>query len=102
MPYKEVQLVGKPGGFHPSVKIMEEAKSYHRLNEKLDFFLLCDSPSTGRVLAENLSLHPEFVLRKWQLAIECRGLDISSITSPVDRPLFKLFVSTFPTAGQGK
>ncbi len=103
MPYEDVQLVGKPGSIHQSIKIMEEATPYHRLNEKLDFFLLCDSPSTAKVLAENLRRYPDFVVRKWQLALECRGLALDPPNNDdkvvIKRPLFKLLVSTFPTVG---
>ncbi len=106
MPYEDVQLVGKPGSIHHSIKFMEEATSYHRLNEKLDFFLVCDSSSTAKVLADNLRRYPEFVVRKWQLALECRGLSLnSSVTdgkaSPMKRPIFKIDVSTFPIDYQG-
>jgi len=101
MPYDEVQLVYKPGSIHPSIKIMEEATPYHRLNEKLDFFLLCDSPSTAKGLAENLRNFPEFVVRKWQLALECRGLALDPLITDCEaiqkeRPIFKLFVSSLP------
>jgi len=74
LPYETVQLVGKPGSFHPSIKIMDEPKSYHRLNHKLNFFLLCDSAVTAGSLAENLRHFPEFVMNKWHLSLECRGL----------------------------
>ena len=101
MPYEDVQLVGKPGSFHQSVKIMEEASPYHRLNEKLDFFLLCDSPATAKGLANNLRHYPEFVVRKWQLALECRGLalkpSVTAVKAVINRPVFKLSVSTLPS-----
>ena len=72
MPFDEVQLVNKPESIHSSIKIMEEAIPYHRLNEQLEFFMLCDSPARAKALAENLRLYPAFVVRKWQLALECR------------------------------
>jgi len=106
MPYENVRLVGKPESIHPSVTIMEEATSYRRQNEKLNFFVLCDSPTTSEILAENLRSCPEFVVRKWQLEIECRGMALnSSVTddtpSAMMRPLCKFIVSTVPVVGQG-
>lgn len=106
VPYEDIQLVGKPGSIHPSIKIMEDVISYHRQNEKLEFFLLCDSSVTAQNLADNLRKSPSFLVRKWQLALECRGLALNpSLTdgkaSPINRPFFKLFVSTLPTV-QGK
>jgi len=105
MPYEDVQLVSKPGSIHQSVQIMEDIISYHRQNERLEFFLLCDSPSTAQNLADNLCKCPAFLVRKWQLALECRGLLLnSSVTdgkaSSINRPIFKLIVSTYPTVGQ--
>ncbi len=101
LPYKDVQLVGKLENIHQSIKIMEDSIPYHRLNEKLDFFFLCDSPSTAKILADNLRSYPEFVVRKWHLALECLGLALDSSIRNNERPLFKLVVSTFSTVGQG-
>lgn len=106
MPYEYVQLVGKPGSIHHSIKVMDEATSYHRLNEKLEFFLVCESPSTANVLADNLRRYPEFVVRKWQLALECRGLslnlsEVEGNASPIKRPFYKLDVSTFSVVDEG-
>ena len=105
MPYEDVQLVCNPGSIHHSIKIMEEAIPYNRMNEKLDFFLLCDSPSTAKRLSENLRHYPEFVVRKWQLALECRGLVLNPVgktddkSSIMDRPSSKFVVSILPTVG---
>lgn len=101
MPYEDVQLVGKLENIQQSIKIMEDSTPYHRLNESLDFFFLCDSPSTAKILADNLRSYPNFVLRKWHLALECRGMTLDSPITNYERPLFKLVVSTFPTAYQG-
>lgn len=100
MPYESVRLVGKR--IHESIQIMEEATSYRRLNEKLNFFLLCDSPSTAKVLAENLRSYPEFVTRKWQLELECSGLAFSPSMTDNKRSLFNFIVSTFSVDGKGK
>lgn len=84
MPYENVQLVGKEDSFHPSIKIMEGLKPYHaRFNQKLNFFLLCDSAVTANSLAENLTQYPEFVINKWQLSLECRGLILNPLTEAV-------------------
>jgi len=96
MPYEEVQLVGKPESIHQSIKIMEEAVPYYRLNEKLGFFLLCDSPSIAVTLADNLRHYPEFVVRKWQLNLECRGLALDSSMNDNKSSSFKFVVSTLP------
>jgi len=58
MPYEDARLVGNPNGIHSSIKIVEEATPYHRLNEKLTFFLFCDTPTTAKGLAENLRSFP--------------------------------------------
>ena len=101
MPFDEVQLVNKPESIHSSIKIMEEAIPYHRLNEQLEFFMLCDSPARAQTLADNLRLYPAFVVRKWQLALECRGLGLNSSNTGDKRLSFKFIVSTFPATGQG-
>jgi len=94
MPYEEVQLVYKLGSFDQSVKLVEEPTNYQRLTESLDFYLLCDSPSTAEKLAENLKEYPEFVLKKWDLALECRGLTV--LSNPLEIPVFKFNVSVLP------
>jgi hypothetical protein len=76
LPFEEVQLVCKPGSITQSIKLMDKPKSYHRLNETLDFFLECDSLSTAYILAEKLRSIPLFLLEKWELALECRGLTL--------------------------
>ena len=101
IPFDEVQLVNKPGSIHPSLKIMEEAIPYRRLNEQLEFFMLCDSPARAQTLADNLRLYPAFVVRKWQLALECRGLDFKSSNTEDKRSSFKFMVSTYPASGNG-
>jgi len=98
MPYEEVQLVYKPESIHQSIEIMEEAIPYQRMNGKLDFFLLCDSPSTAETLADNLRHYPEFVVRKWQLNLECRGLALDSSMTDNKSSSFKFVVSTLPAS----
>lgn len=96
MPYENVRLVVQPGSIHKSVKIMEETTPYRRLNEKLNFFLLCDSPATANALAENLRTFPEFVIIKWQLELECRGLVLNPTVMTDDRtPTKNRFSSKF-------
>ncbi len=106
MPYEDVQLVGKPGSIHQSIQIMEDVIPYDRQNKRLEFFLLCDSPSTAQNLADNLRKCPSFLVRKWQLALECRGLALNPLVaddkpSSIVRPVFKLVVSTPSITGHG-
>jgi len=105
MPYDSVQLVAKSGSIHPSIKIMGEAIPYQRLNEKLEFFFLCDSSSSAKDLADSLHDSPDYLVRKWQLALECRGLalnpSVSDDETSTDNPPFVklIIVSTFPAVG---
>jgi len=98
MPYEDIRLVGQRGSIHKSIKIMEEAFPYNRLNEKLDFFLLCDSPSTAKSLAENLRHYPEIIVRKWRLALECSEPALNTFmndynkTHQMKRPLSRLLL----------
>ena len=101
LPCEDVQLVGKLENIHQSIKIMEDSIPYHRLNEKLDFFFLCDSPSTAKILADKLRSYPEFVVRKWHQASAVDWLLIHQLIRNNERPLFKLVVSTFSTVDQG-
>ena len=76
-----------------SIKMMDQPTPYYpRMNESLDFYLLCDSTSSAKDLAENFRRYPEFVLKKFQLALECRGL----------RQMFKFNVSTLPPISQSQ
>jgi len=101
MPYKTVNLVGEAGRMQQSFKILEEATSYHRQNEKLDFFLLCDSSSTAQFIGYRLRHFPEMFVRECKLALECRGLSMNQSmineASDTEHPLFKLYVSTVQT-----
>ncbi len=105
MPFDSVQLIAKLGSIHQSVKVMGEAISYKRLNEKLDFFFLCDSPSTAEDLADNLLDSPDYLVRKWQLSLECRGLALNPSVSedktstndrPYSNPVFFPFCCSYP------
>ena len=102
MPYEEVQLVFKADSFLPSIKLMDQPTTYLRSRENLDFYLLCDTPSTSNVLAEDFSRNPSFTLNTWQLALECRGLALGNGTesegmaSLNERPTFTFYV-TVPT-----
>ena len=108
MPYEDIRLVGQRGSIHKSIKIMEEAIPYNRLNEKLDFFLLCDSPSTATSLAENLRHYPELIVRKWKLALECSEPALNTFmnddkTRQMKRPLSRLLlVSTSTTTSESR
>lgn len=74
MPYEEVQLVFKAGSIHSSFQVTNEPISYLRSRENLDFYFLCDLNSTAKSLAENFRRNPEFMLKSWQMKLECRGL----------------------------
>ena len=99
LPFERVQLVCKSGSFTQSIKFMDKPKSYHRLNETFDFFFECDSLSTAYILAEKLRSIPLFLLEKWELALECRGLTLprnepSAILQ--NSPIFKFSLSAEP------
>jgi len=79
LPYKEVQLVVKPGSLDKSnIRLPDEATSYRRLDESLDFFFLCDLPTVAEALADNLKRNPDVIVRMWNLALECRGLAVAN------------------------
>jgi len=98
MPYDEIQLVLKPGSsMDPSIQLMDQPKKsfYRRSNESLDFYFICDSKSTASALADNFYEYPDFVLQKWKLALECRGLVLGNGVS--SKSLIDTFdVSTLP------
>ena len=81
---------------------MDQPTTYLRSRQNLDFYLLCDTPSTSNVLAEDFRRNPSFTLNTWQLALECRGLALGSGAEPEgmaslnERPTFTFYV-TVPT-----
>ena len=52
--------------------------SYARSSESIDFYFLCDLPSTVNVMAEDFRRNPEFTLKTWQLALKCNGLALKN------------------------
>lgn len=100
MPFEEVQLVcRKAGGISPSIRLLDEPTSYSRFNQNLDFYLLCDAPSSASVLADDFRQAPEFTLKGWQLKLECRGLSIKTDTVPArcEPPTFLFNISIYPS-----
>ena len=100
LPFERVQLVCKPGSITQSIRLVDKPKSYLRLNETLDFFFERDSLSTAYILAENLRSIPLFLLEKWELALECRGLtllnDEKRRASLQKSPIFKFYLPAEP------
>jgi len=100
MPYEEVQLVLRPGSImDQSIQLMDEpVTSFHRQsNESLDFYFICDTQLTAATLADNLKKYPDFVLKKWKLALECRGLVLESEASSSNKSsIVTINVSTLP------
>lgn len=92
MPYENVQLISNSGALSQSIKFMKQSTSYFRSKENLDFYLLCDLPSTATALTADFRKHPEFTLNNWQLVLECKGLAVKSWD---DTPLFKRPTVTF-------
>lgn len=107
MPYEEVQLVVNSDCIPKSIRLADEARSYRRLNESLDFDFECDLPSVADSLAENLKKNPELIIKKWKLALECRGLALDSGAGSIEmapskevykrRPTWIYNVSTLPS-----
>lgn len=78
MPYENVQLVSsnKADGSinHESIRLMDQASSYQRMNENLDFYFICDSATMANALAQDFKKNAEFTLKSWQLSLVCRGI----------------------------
>jgi len=100
MPYEEVQLVAKQGGFVKSIKMPDEATSYRRLCKNLDCQFECYFPTEAAAVAESLKKNPNAILLNWKLALECRGLElvenISTAAAIPNRPTWIFNVSTLP------
>lgn len=94
LPFKEVRLVQKEAGIQPSVRLMEEPKSYLLPSESLYFYLICDSSTTANAFAEDFRRNPEFVLEHLQLSMECRGVTLKTYES--SRVNFKYNITTSP------
>ena len=79
MPYENIQLVSSnnPDGSinHESIRLMDQASSYQRMNENLDFYFICDSATMAKALAQDFKKNPEFTLKSWQLSMVCRGIE---------------------------
>lgn len=87
MPFEDVKLVCKTGG-PQSVRLMDQPSSYLRSRENLNFYFLCDLPSTATALADDFKKNPEFILERWQLALECGGLALGiSKKNPQEKSL---------------
>ena len=76
LPYEEVQLVAKQGGFVKSIKMPDEPTSYRRLCKNLDCQFECYFPTEAAAVAESLKKNPDAILLNWKLALECRGLEL--------------------------
>ncbi len=78
IPFEEVSLDFKPDSIHKSLKLLDQPSSYIRLSENIDFYFLCDLPSTANVMAEGFRRNPEFTLKTWELALKCSGLALGN------------------------
>jgi len=100
LPYEEVQLVAKQGGFVKSIKMPDEPTSYRRLCKNLDCQFECYFPTEAAAVAESLKKNPDAILLNWKLALECRGLEpveyISTAAAIPNRPTWIFNVSTLP------
>ena len=77
------------------------AVSYHRSQESIDFYLICDSSSAAQALADEFRLDPKFTLSNLQLNLECKGLcfgvaSTNLSTLQINRPTFKFKVVISP------
>jgi len=98
LPYEEVQLVAKQGGFVKSIKMPDEPTSYRRLCKNLDCQFECYFPTEAAAVAESLKKNPDAILLNWKLALECRGLELlvenTSTAGIPNRPTWIYYVST--------
>lgn len=71
MPYGKIQLVKKsfPETGKRTYRLPQQPIPYQRMNETLQFYLLCDSKEATDSLADDLSTDPEFTMR--HLGLEC-------------------------------
>ena len=78
MPYENVQLVSSNNSDgsinHESIRLMDQASSYQRMNENLDFYFICNSATMAKDLSQDFKKNPEFTLKSWQLSMVCRGI----------------------------
>lgn len=96
-PYEEVQLVVKTDSVPKSIRLADEVNSYRRLCKSLDFVFECDLPSVADSLAANLKKNPELILKKWKLALECRGLALGLGARTSETTSSKGVVNRHPT-----
>jgi len=78
IPFDDVQLAHNPECIQKPMHLMNPPIPYRRMNESLEFYLLCDSPSLANQLADEFRRNPEFSLKKWQLRLVCRGLALAN------------------------
>ena len=69
MPFEEVKLLCDPSeSLLNSLKMTDgPTVSYHRSQESIDFYLICDSSSAAQALADEFRLDPKFTLSNLQL-----------------------------------
>lgn len=98
MPYEEIKLVKKSDYVinNESVRLAKKSTSYERLSDSVPFYFRCDSMDSARFLADNLLQHPDFLLEKCKLGLECQGLALPSGSNPPDRRRATFEVSTLP------
>ena len=97
MPFEDVKLVFNTTSNsipQSSIRLMDQATSYLRSRENLNFYFLSDFPSSTTPLADGLKQNPEFTLSGLQLVLECKGLAIDNKSNK--RPTLTFHVSIPP------
>ncbi len=108
IPYENIKLIVQSSGtVRPSVRLVEKETSYKRLSETIPFYFICDSEDSASILAGHLRKNPEFMLERFQLALECDGLVLGSQTispekSSSDRLRTTFNVSNLPIKRESK
>ena len=98
MPYEDLKLVKESEYIinNKSVRLAQKSTSYERLSDSVPFYFRCDSMDSARFLADNLRQHPDFLLAKCKLGLECQGIVLPSGSNPPDRRRATFEVSTLP------
>jgi len=80
IPYEDLKLVKESNYIinNKSIRLAKKATSYEKMSETVPFYFRCDSMDSASFLADSFCQHPDFLLEKCELSLECRGLALPS------------------------
>ena len=84
MPFEEVQLVSKEtNGSTAAYRLPEKPTPYRQLDQRLKFYLLCETKEAAAIVAESFQSDADFAVR--DLRLECNSIGNPAVKSQPKR-----------------